>query len=201
VECQRYHGSPLIYHDGFRDDGIPTFFISNASEIIYSRVFFFATPLLSWRVLDISIAMAYAMLTSYGKSDRSISAMAAILRGYHLIYPLTDMEREHLVLLIACRLACSVTLGAFSFQQNPGNTYLLLHSEPAWKALDLIWGHDYARRVQMADTLNQVFYRACAYTLNDDATRITCSDLAVPDPCIPDLLKNIRIESGEKDDI
>jgi Ser/Thr protein kinase RdoA (MazF antagonist) len=86
------------------------------------------------RVLDITIAMAYDTLTSYGKSNRSLSAMAAILHGYHSVYPLTDIEREHLVLLVACRLACSVTLGAFSWQQNPHNTYLLLHSELAWRA-------------------------------------------------------------------
>lgn len=145
--------------------------------------------------------MAYAMLTSYGKSDRSISAMAAMLRGYHSVYPLTAVEREHLVLLIACRLACSVTLGAFSFQQNPENQYLLLHSEPAWKALELIWGYDATRRAQMADTLNEVFHRACHYTTSDnDAATIPCSDLAWPDLCVVDLLHNIRIRSGGKED-
>lgn len=57
----------------------------------------------SWRVLDISIAMAYGMLSSYGKCNRSISAAAAVLRGYHSVYPLADMELENLLLLIACR--------------------------------------------------------------------------------------------------
>jgi Ser/Thr protein kinase RdoA (MazF antagonist) len=78
--------------------------------------------------------MAYDMLTSYGKSNRSLSAMAAILHGYHSVYPFTDIERKHLLLLVACRSACSVTLGAFSWQENPHNTYLLLHSELAWRA-------------------------------------------------------------------
>jgi Ser/Thr protein kinase RdoA (MazF antagonist) len=77
--------------------------------------------------------MAYAMLSVYGKANRSISAAAAMLRGYNSVYPLTDAERKYLVMLIACRLSCSVTLGAFSYQQNPTNQYLLLHSEPAWK--------------------------------------------------------------------
>jgi Ser/Thr protein kinase RdoA (MazF antagonist) len=47
--------------------------------------------------------MAYGMLSSYGKCNRSISAAAAVLRGYHSVYPLADMELEHLLLLIACR--------------------------------------------------------------------------------------------------
>jgi hypothetical protein len=150
-------------------------------------------PSYSWRVFDITIAMAYAMLTPYGKADRSISAMAAMLRGYHLVYPLTDIERDSLVLLIACRLACSVTLGAFSYQQNPENQYLLLHSEPAWKALELIWGHDAVRRTQMAETLKHVFHIACNYTPTDDAASIPCSDLAFPDPCVMDPLRSMRV--------
>ena len=85
----------------------------------------------SWTVLDSSISMAYAMLTPYGKQGRSAAAAAAFLRGFHKVFPLTNIEREHLVLLTACRLACSVTLGAYSYQQNPENKYLLLHDGPS----------------------------------------------------------------------
>jgi hypothetical protein len=76
----------------------------------------------------VAIAMAYAMLSTYGKKNRSLSAAAGVLRGYNSIYPLTKLERKHLILLMVCRLACSVTLGAYSYQQNPENKYLLLHS-------------------------------------------------------------------------
>ena len=111
--------------------------------------------------------MAYAMLTTYGKSQHaSISAMAAMLRGYNSIYPLTCLEREHLVLLVVCRLACSVTLGAYSLQQNPENeAYLSLHSKPAWDALELLWGHDMERRQEMKRVLNQIFDQACSYSV------------------------------------
>ena len=54
----------------------------------------FGDEMHSWRVLDVTIAMAYGMLTTYGKANRSISAAAAILRGYNSVYPLTDMERK-----------------------------------------------------------------------------------------------------------
>ena len=46
---------------------------------------------------------------------------------------------KYLRLLAACRLAISVTLGAYSYQLQPECTYLLLHSEPGWKSLDALW--------------------------------------------------------------
>jgi hypothetical protein len=151
--------------------------------------------------------MAYAMLTTYGKNNHcSISAMAALLRGYHSVYPLTEYEVEHLVLLIACRLACSVTLGAFSLNQNPENKYLLLHSEPAWTALELIWGYDLQRRHEMKIGLNQIFRQACtvptnatmasSITKNNNQTLLPpCYDLAFPDPSVVDPFAAIRIKS------
>ena len=37
---------------------------------------FYVAALPSWRILDLSIAMAYAMLTVYGKQNRSLAAAA-----------------------------------------------------------------------------------------------------------------------------
>jgi inosine triphosphate pyrophosphatase len=142
--------------------------------------------------------MAYGMLSSYGKANRGISAAAAVLRGYNSVYPLTLLEREHLVLLMTCRLACSATLGAYTYSQNPGNTYLLLHSEPAWKALEMIWcGNDTARRLQMKAAMNRFFDQACSYrhdTAQEDGREaIPCFDLVCPDPCVVDLLSSVRV--------
>lgn len=148
----------------------------------------------SWRVLDVSIAMAYGMLSAYGKANRSISAAAGILRGFNSVYPLTDTERKHLVLLIACRLACSVTLGAYSYEQNPENHYLLFHAEPAWKALELIWSFDSELRGSVAHAINRVFHQACLYTEGRDKI-ISCSDLVLPDPGVADLLQSVRVPS------
>jgi hypothetical protein len=160
---------------------------------------------ISWRVLDITIAMAYAMLTTYGKAQHaSISAMAAMLRGYNSIYPLTSFEREHLILLIVCRLACSVTLGAYSLQQNPENEeYLSLHSKPAWDALELLWGYDLERRKEMKHVVNQIFDQACSYSVpltSPDGTPLSREmieippsyDLAFPDPTVVDPFVSIR---------
>jgi len=149
----------------------------------------------SWRVLDVSVAMAYAMLSAYGKDSRSISAAAGLLRGYNAVYPLTEKERSHLVLLIACRLSCSVTLGAFSLQQNPTNTYLLLHAEPAWAALEMLWGYDEEKRKEMTAAVDRVFEQACLYS---DARQkiVTCYDLVIPDPSVADLLQSVRVQSS-----
>lgn len=138
--------------------------------------------------------MAYAMLSTYGKKNCSISAAAALLRGYNAIEPLTSLERKHLVLLMACRLSCSVTLGAYSYQQNPENEYLLLHAEPAWKALELIWSYDADERVRFTKAINRVFEQACLYTDYKDKT-FTCYDLVFPDPSVADLLQSVRVSS------
>ncbi|CAB9520365.1 Inosine triphosphate pyrophosphatase [Seminavis robusta] len=152
-----------------------------------SGVIDFGDSVESWTVLDVAVAMAYAMLSPYGKPGRAISAAAAVLRGFHAVYPLTDVERQHLGLLIACRLACSVTLGAYSYQQNPENKYLLMHAEPGWKTLEFLWGYDddnSNKRVQVGKAMNRLFDMACAKAggANDDAVDvIDCGDLTVAD--------------------
>mmetsp|Transcript_35253 Transcript_35253/g.54121 ORF Transcript_35253/g.54121 Transcript_35253/m.54121 type:complete len:405 (-) Transcript_35253:158-1372(-) len=145
----------------------------------------FGDSVRSWRILDISVGMAYAMLSAYAKPGKAISAAAAMLRGYHAVSPLDELEQSHLRLLVACRLACSVTLGAYSYQQNPENKYLLFHAEPAWNALDLIWNQGSA--VQGA--IDHVFRTACQVPNKQE---LSCSDLDIPDPHIVDLLASVR---------
>ena len=142
--------------------------------------------------------MAYSMLSAYGKPGRSISAAAAILRGFHLKNPLTKTEREHLVLLVACRLACSVTLGAYSYQQNPENKYLLLHAEPAWKALEFIWGNDQAKRKKIELAVNHLFSMACKPAKVDENGVIDCVDISIPDAFILDWLESVNVHGHHK---
>lgn len=124
--------------------------------------------------------MAYAMMSNYGKSHKAISAASAILRGFHSVYPLTVQERKHLRLLIAARLSCSATLGAYSYQQNPQNEYLLLHAEPAWKTLELLCNLDYR------DGIEHMFDIAC------DGSDSGNADISFPDPFVADALHNAR---------
>jgi len=164
--------------------------INEESQI--SGVIDFGDSVESWRVLDLSVAMAYSMLTVYGKKGRALAAAAAILRGYSQEYKLDALELEHLHLLMACRLACSATLGAYSYQQNPENKYLLLHAEPAWKTLELVWGLDTKWRNQISRVLRGTFEQACNPPRNGDDGTICSTDLEFPDPNIKDVFAELR---------
>lgn len=142
--------------------------------------------------------MAYAMISTYGKANRAISAAAAILRGYHLLNPLLPVERKHLVLLVCCRLACSVTLGAYSYQQNPENEYLLFHAEPAWKVLEMIWCFNENQRAHMRAAFNRVLDQACLQAKSSSKV-INCSDLVCSDPVVEDLLSSVRLRTTFSD--
>jgi inosine triphosphate pyrophosphatase len=133
--------------------------------------------------------MAYAMLTPYGKAGRSLSAAAALLRGFNSLYPLTETERQHLVLLIACRLSCSVTLGAYSYQRNPENKYLLLHAEPAWKALELLWGKDKAK---VRGPIDALFELACQENSSENQR---VDDLQISDMYLYETTRRVKEES------
>lgn len=144
--------------------------------------------------------MTYALLSLYGQSGRSISAACAILRGFHHIYPLTAQERKHLRLLVACRLATSATLGNYSIKLNPGNEYLLLHSKPAWDALNFVWGCDgQGAGGTAAAVIETAFKTACDdITVPDGSSIPSCVDLSFPDPSIPDPFSASRIVKGVK---
>ena len=174
----------------------------------------------SWRVLDISIAIAYAMISTYAKTNhRSISAGCAILRGFHQIYPLTSVEQSYLLLLVKIRLCCSATLGALSIHEDPTNEYLKLHSEPAWKVLELLCCSDDVDNNDGKDldfkgknngsdsitaAIDRMFQIACCNitrtdvndTIKHNETNINThydhSDISFPDPYVIDPLASIR---------
>lgn len=167
----------LLFYNDVHDDGVPTLTLSHPLII-------------SWRILDLSVAMTYALMTVYGRKGRSIAAAAAMLRGYSQVYPIEDLELQHLQLLICCRLACSATIGAYSYKQDPANKYLLLHSQPAWDALEFLWGHNEKYRLSIASILKGVFEQACSQPTGDLIT-----DLEFPDPKFPDPMVSIRDKS------
>ena len=100
-------------------------------------------------------------------------------------------------MLISSRLACSVTLGAYSYQQNPENEYLLLHAQPAWNALGLLWGQ--GKSGAMAKAIDNLFDVACSGGAAGGKC-IDCSDISMPDPSIPDLLASVRRTDASTDD-
>ncbi|HKW65506.1 MAG TPA: aminotransferase class III-fold pyridoxal phosphate-dependent enzyme [Candidatus Acidoferrum sp.] len=82
-------------------------------------------------VSEAAIAAAYAIL---GKAD-PLKAASEVVAGYHSEFPLQEKEVAALFPLIAARLAVSVTNSAHRKKVKPGDSYVTVSEEPAWKAL------------------------------------------------------------------
>ena len=83
-------------------------------------------------VADLAVACTYAML---GKAD-PVAAAAAVVRGFHAVLPLEEVERGVLLALVRARLAVSVTMAARQAEAAPGNDYLLVSQEQAWELIE-----------------------------------------------------------------
>jgi len=96
----------------------------------------------TWRVNEIAITAAYVliMLQYDRRADApeppdAASALATLIRSYNEHMPLTEDEWAVLPTLISCRLATSLSVGAYSSSKDPDNEYLKLTLVPGWKAL------------------------------------------------------------------
>jgi 4-aminobutyrate aminotransferase-like enzyme/Ser/Thr protein kinase RdoA (MazF antagonist) len=83
-------------------------------------------------VSEVAIAAAYAML---GKKD-PLSAVSAVVGGYHSVFPLSEQEISHLYALIAMRLAVSVTNSAHRKSLVSDDPYVMISEAPAWEAIE-----------------------------------------------------------------
>ena len=101
-------------------------------------------------VSELAIAAAYAILD---KKD-PLSAAAAVVRGYHAVFPLEESEIALLHALVGMRLAISVTNSAYRKTLKPDDPYVVISEEPAWRALKL-WSQIHARFA------HYVFREAC----------------------------------------
>ena len=81
---------------------------------------------------ELGIAIAYAALH---KPD-PLSSAASVVKGYHEIHPLKEVELAVLFPLIAARLLISVINSAINKKKNPDNEYLLISEQPAWDLLE-----------------------------------------------------------------
>ena len=92
----------------------------------------FGDMIQSWRVAELAILLAYAML---GKRD-PLAAAEPIIAGFHAKQPLQEDELEVLLPLVLLRLMTSVTLAAYQRKLMPGNEYLSVTEQPAWELLE-----------------------------------------------------------------
>ncbi|UTW07971.1 phosphotransferase [Pseudomonas benzenivorans] len=85
----------------------------------------------SWRVNELAVACAYALLGA----DDPIAAILALVEAYHEVNPLLDGEVEQLFDLIETRYAVSICMAARQIRATPDNPYLLVRQADVWHAL------------------------------------------------------------------
>jgi 4-aminobutyrate aminotransferase-like enzyme/Ser/Thr protein kinase RdoA (MazF antagonist) len=82
-------------------------------------------------VAEPAVAAAYAVL---GKAD-PLAAAAAVLEGFHGVFPLQETELAIMFPLICMRLAVSVVNSAYRKTLVPDDPYVVISEAPAWEAL------------------------------------------------------------------
>jgi Ser/Thr protein kinase RdoA (MazF antagonist) len=116
----------------------------------------FSDAVHTWRVNELAIAMAYALLTSYGKEE-PYKALGALLVGYISLQRLTDAELDVLSTLIQVRLAISVMVGSCAISKEPENEYLKLHCIPGRAAIEFLGSTDPAQHRRYFALLQEEF--------------------------------------------
>ncbi len=112
-------------------------------------------------VCEPAIAAAYA-----GMELRDpIAGIARLLSGYHAAWPLAEDELEVFHALVCMRLCVSVTNSAFQKSVEPGNAYLAVSEERAWKLLEALAAVP-PRRALYA------YRAACGYPAHPDSPRV-----------------------------
>jgi len=94
----------------------------------------FGDMVYSYRVGDLAIAIAYAML---GARD-PLTVAASIVRGYSSAQTLTDAELAALYGLVTLRLCTSACIAAEQIRQRPDNEYLAVSQAPIRATLPLL---------------------------------------------------------------
>ncbi len=92
----------------------------------------FGDMVYSQTVNELAIACAYAIM---GKID-PIAAACRVVAGYHAALALTDVELSALFDLICMRLCTSVCHSARQSRLAPGNDYLRISQQSAWRLLE-----------------------------------------------------------------
>ncbi len=85
----------------------------------------------SWRINEVAVACAYAMI---GAPD-AIGAVLPLVAAYHDENPITEIEADVLFDLILTRYAMSICMAATQIRANPTNTYLLISQNDVWERL------------------------------------------------------------------
>jgi 4-aminobutyrate aminotransferase-like enzyme/Ser/Thr protein kinase RdoA (MazF antagonist) len=85
----------------------------------------FGDIILAPKICGLAVACAYVITNL----EDPISDILPVVRGYHLVSPLSSTELNLLFGLIKLRIATSITMAATQYTENPENEYLLISQE------------------------------------------------------------------------
>jgi len=124
--------------------------VEDAGAARVSGLIDFGDMVHSYTVADPAIAIAYAVL------DRAdpLGTAAAIVRGYHAAYPLTEDDVAVLFGLVQLRLCVSVCMAAEQQRQRPDDEYLSISQAPIRRTLPHLAGIH-------PDAAEEIFRTAC----------------------------------------
>lgn len=129
--------------------------IINSEKTAVVGIIDFGDAVYTWSINEVAIALAYSMLTDYGRSE-PLRSMSCLFGGFiyavgkccdradvtERLHPSSEGSEcsitnalPHLHTLICVRLCVSIMIGAYSISKDPTNEYLKLHAHPAKEAL------------------------------------------------------------------
>ena len=91
----------------------------------------------SYLLFEIAILCMYIMVESKIVDPLLIPGHA--IAGYCEHIQLNDTEKDLLKVAMAGRFCQSLVMGAYSYEQDPGNEYLLVTAKNGWRVFRALW--------------------------------------------------------------
>lgn len=124
-----------VIHNDANDNNLVVNKVNDSA--ICSGIFDFGDIVFSYRVCDLAVAMAYAMMNQ----EHPLTVAKHIVKGYQKHLAISKAEIDCLLGLIQARLVQSLLNSGQSYSESPDNQYLIISAAPAWdllKTLDSI---------------------------------------------------------------
>ncbi|XP_071965125.1 hydroxylysine kinase-like [Antedon mediterranea] len=111
---------------------------TSQQRYMLSGVIDFGDTTVSPYIFDVSISLAYMMLTDIEES--SIPSICKwFLSGYGSVSKIPDFEVNMVVTMMCARLVQSLLMGLYYHSMDPTNTYILCSQKRGWQALKNVW--------------------------------------------------------------
>jgi 4-aminobutyrate aminotransferase-like enzyme/Ser/Thr protein kinase RdoA (MazF antagonist) len=101
------------------------------SEDRVTGIFDFGDLAYSWLINEVAIGLTYAMMDK----EFPLQSAAEVLKGYHEVLPLEEVELHLLYYLVAARLCISLCNSAYGKKKKPESEYITISEKPAWSLL------------------------------------------------------------------